>query len=205
MSRWCEVLREVRRKSIHVIPGFMAIPVVVWGGKLVAVPIATAFFILYLLHDVTLHYGLKLKVPIAYQTFRLMAREEEIRGRHFRGATYFWGVTLVLVSTLPPHIAAAAVMVSALGDAAAAIVGKALPNPKLVFNKRKSVSGSLAMLLTSTASCLVVGIPLVTSVITSVASTITESLTRKSVNDELTVPLVAALTLITLNYLGMWF
>ncbi len=205
MSRWGEVLREVRRKSIHVIPGFMAIPVVIWGGKLVALPIATFFFILYLLHDISLHYGLKFKVPIAYQTYSLMARDEEIKGRHFRGATYFWGVTLALIATLPPQIAAASVMVSSLGDAAAAIIGKAVPNPKLVINKRKSLYGSLSMFLVSTTSCLIVGIPLVTSLITSLVATLTEAVTKTSVNDELNVPLVAATSLTVLNYLRIWF
>ncbi len=83
MGRWDEVIKEVKRKSIHVIPGFMAIPVVVWGGRLVAIPIAMFFFILYLLHDVSLHCGLKFKVPIAYQTYMFMAREDELRGMHF--------------------------------------------------------------------------------------------------------------------------
>lgn len=195
MSRWDDVVREVRRKSIHIIPGVMAIPVVVWGGKLVSVPIAAFFFALYLLHEVSLRMNLRFRVPIAYHTYTMMAREEEIKGKHFRGATYFWGITLLLVALLPPIHAAASVMVSAFGDAAAAIVGKAVGGPRLPLVPRKTVAGTTAMFLAGTASCLVVGLPVVIALLTAATSTIAEWLCKRSVDDELAVPAVAAVTI----------
>ncbi len=124
-----------------------------------------------------------------------MAREEELKGRYFTGTVYFWACTLAIVALMEPHLAAAAVMISSFGDAAAAITGKAIPKPKLPYNKAKTLAGSLAMFLTSTISCLAAGIPLPTALTASALSTLAESLTRKSVLDEATVPITAATTL----------
>ncbi len=110
---------------------------------------------------------------------------------------------MAIIAVLPPELAAGAIMVSALGDAAAVIFGKMVGGPRLPMNRRKTVAGSLAMFLASSASCLVAGIPLVPSLITAVVATVTESLTRRSVDDELSVPIVAAVTLALLNYLGL--
>gem|GEM_PF-3982315 len=51
------------------------------------------------------------------------------------------------------------------------------------------------MFLTGAASCLVVGLPSLVALLTAVTSTIAEWLCRRSVNDELTVPVVAAVTI----------
>jgi len=190
-----ETLRELRRKSIHLIPGFCAIPVVVWLGNPVASIIAAFFFAVYALHEAALRLNLKLSVPIASQTFKIMARREELEKRYFTGTVYFWGCTLAIVALMEPVKAAAAVMVSSFGDAAAAIVGKELASPRLPYNPSKTLAGSLAMFLASLASCILAGVPLLTSLITSLVSTLAESLTRTSVLDELTVPVTAALLL----------
>ncbi len=190
-----QVLFEVKRKSIHVIPGFAAVPIVVWLGKLVAVPIALFFLILYTLNELYLKGIVKFKVPIAYQTYRIMARRDEVEKKYFTGTIYFWAMTVAIIILLEPVKAAAAVMVSSLGDASAAITGKAFPNPRNPLNERKSIVGSLAMFTVSLLSCITAGLSVEASLIVSLLATITESLTTISVLDELTVPAVAAATL----------
>ncbi len=194
-DRASQVLFEVKRKSIHVIPGFAALPIVVWLGKHVAVPIALFFLTLYALNELYLKGIVRFKVPIAYQTYRIMARRDEVEKKYFTGTIYFWAMTVAIIVLLEPVKAAAAVMVSSLGDAAAAIIGKALPNPHNPLNKGKSIAGSLAMFTVSLLSCIVAGLSIKVSLIVALLATITESLTTISVLDELTVPAVTAITL----------
>jgi dolichol kinase len=191
-----EVVAELRRKSIHVIPGFLAYPVVMWLGRLAGALISALFLLLYLLNELSLRKGLRVKVPIAYHTYRVMAREEELKGRYFTGTIYFWLLTLVTILLLEPQRAVAAVMVSSLGDAAAAITGKAIGGARWPFNKRKTLAGSLAMLAVSISSCLLVGIQLPASLAVPLIATIVEASTRPSVLDELTVPLAALVVLL---------
>ncbi len=196
------VLVEVRRKSIHVIPGFLAIPFIVWLGRPIALAVSAFFLALYGLNELSLRYGLGWRVPIAYHTYLLMARREELRERTFIGTVYFWGVTTAAIALLPPEPAAAAVMVSSLGDAAAAIVGRALSNPRNPLNRRKSVAGSLAMLCTSAISCMATGFPLYSSLAIAAVATLVEAATRRSLDDEFTVPVAAALATYLAYVLG---
>ncbi len=194
-----DVLKEIKRKSIHVIPGIFAIPFIEWLGKPYALAVSAFFFTLYSLNEYALRTGKKWSVPIAGHTFKIMARREELEKRTFIGTVYFWGLTILIIAFLPPTQAVATVMISSFGDAAAAIIGKALGGPRIPYNKRKTVIGSVAMFLVSVASCLVAGIQLYPSLFASGISTIAESLTRTSVNDELTVPVVAGISLYILG------
>ena len=191
-----EVAAELRRKSIHVIPGFLAYPVIIYLGKPAALIISALFLALYALNEVPLRKGLRLKVPITYHTCMVMARREELEGKYFTGTIYFWFTTPVTIALLEPLRAVAAVMVSSLGDAAAAIAGKALGGVRLPFNRGKTLSGSLAMLAVSALSCLLAGLPLYLSATVAVVATVVEALTRSSVLDELTVPLAVLVTLL---------
>ncbi len=190
-----DVLKEIRRKSIHVIPGFFAIPFIKWLGKPYALVVSVFFFALYALNEYVLRTGKRWNVPIAGHTFKIMARDEELEKKTFIGTVYFWGLTIPIIAFLPPAQAAAAIMISSLGDAAAAIIGKAIGGPRIPYNKRKTVAGSIAMFLVSVASCLAAGVQLYPGLLVSSISTIAESLTRISVNDEITVPVIAGVSL----------
>ena len=103
-----------------------------------------------------------------------MARKEELEGRYFTGTLYFWGLTTLIIIMLPPAQAVAAIMISSLGDAAAAIIGKSLPHPRLPFNQRKNLAGSIAMLLVSILSTVITGLKPATIIVASTLSTIIE-------------------------------
>ncbi len=186
------VLKEIRRKSIHVIPGFLAILFIIWLGRPIAALTALFFFTIYILNEISLRYGLRWRVPIAYHTYMVMARREELEKKTFIGTVYFWGLTLLIILVLPPVPAAAAIMISSLGDAVAAIIGRAYPYPRNPLNKRKSIPGALAMYLVSIGILLLLGYSLVASLIAALIPTLAESATRVSVNDEITVPIAAA-------------
>ncbi|NPA96275.1 MAG: hypothetical protein GXO32_01575 [Crenarchaeota archaeon] len=189
-----DALNELKRKSIHMIPGFAAIPVVVWLGREWGIAISALFLALYSLNELHLKGLIKRRIPIATQTFEIMARKEEIEKRTFLGTVLFWSSTLALIALLPPAKAAAAVMVSSFGDAAAAVVGRLVGGPRLPWT-RKTIAGSLAMFAISLLCIYVNGLPLTTCVITSALSTLAEALTKVSILDELTVPLTAGVSL----------
>ncbi len=195
MTKKEDVLREIKRKSIHVVPGFFAIPFIEWLGKPYALAVSAFFFTLYVVNEYALRTGKRWNVPIAGHTFKIMARKEELEKRTFIGTVYFWGLTILIIAFLPPAQAAAAIMISSFGDAAAAIIGKIIGGPHIPYNKRKTISGSIAMFMVSVLSCLIAGIKLYPSIFVSGVSTIVESLTKESVNDEITVPITAGLFL----------
>ena len=187
-------LVELKRKSIHMIPGFAAIPVVVWLGKAWGLAISALFLVLYTLNELHLKGFIRRPIPIATHTFKIMARREEIERRTFAGTIMFWSSTLALIALLSPVKAAAAVMVSSLGDAAAAILGKLFGGPRIPWT-RKTVVGTVSMFIVSTVCVLIVGLGLTRAVVTSVSASIAEAFTAISMLDELTVPAVAGIVL----------
>ena len=124
-----------------------------------------------------------------------MARKEELKKRYFTGTVYFWSSATLLILFLEPVDAAVAIMISSLGDAAATIVGRAIPYPRLPYSRTKSLAGLVAMFAVSLLSCLVAGVDMWLALIVSATSSIVESITWASVLDELTVPLSAGLLL----------
>ena len=66
-----------------------------------AAVIALFFLILYTLHEISLRYDLNINVPIASNTFKIMAREEEVEKRFFTGTIFFWSITLLLILFMP--------------------------------------------------------------------------------------------------------
>ncbi len=172
----------------------MAIPVAVWLGNPYATIIAGFFLVLYALNEVSLRFRLNWRIPIAWHTYRFMARRDELEKGYFTGTVYFWAATTIIVWLMEPHLASAAVMISSLGDAAAAIMGKAIGGPR-VPPANKTLSGFASMLLVSLASTALCGVRLENALIASFLSSLTELVTPVSTLDELTVPVVAALSL----------
>ncbi len=195
------MLRELKRKSIHMIPGFLAMPIIYGLGKYIAALIALLFLIIYTLHELSLKGIINIKVPIASQTFRIMAREEELKGRFFTGTIYFWSSTLLIILIFPETVSTAAIMVSSLGDAMAAIIGRGLGNIRIPYCKRKSVEGTVAMFITSLVCILLQGYNITIAIISALISTFMETLPIHYTLDEITVPWSAALVLYSLSML----
>lgn len=178
------------------IPGFLAMPIIYGLGKYIAALIATFFLIIYTLHELSLRGILKIEVPIASQTFKLMARKEELEKRFFTGTIYFWGSTLLVILLFPPNVSTAAIMVSSLGDAAAAIIGSGFGRTRIPYNKRKTFEGFFAMFIVSIGCILLQGFNLKIALIISLIVTLVESIPLHYVYDELTVPWAAAILLL---------
>ncbi len=56
----------------------LAVPFIIWLGKLIALSTALFFFTIYALNEISLRKGLEWKIPIAYQTYIIMARKHAL-------------------------------------------------------------------------------------------------------------------------------
>ncbi|CUS79184.1 TIGR00297 family protein [Candidatus Kryptonium thompsonii] len=129
---------EVTRKVIHIAVGVFVFPApLIFKSSLPVILIALFFIVLNFL-------SLKLKV------FKGMDSVE----RQTYGTVYYPLAFLILVIAFwnsYPAIISISMLILALGDAFAAIVGESVKNPKLynLTGDRKSVQGSLSMFITS--------------------------------------------------------
>ena len=135
------------------------------------------------------------KVPGVRQVsdfFMSLAREDEVEGGYFYGATsFFLGILLVLLIFQSMHIFRVAAVVLIFGDSVSTIVGKAFGKRKILFNKEKSIEGSLAGFA---AAFLVFSIRLSIPLAALLAAVgmLVEALPLK-LNDNITIPLAVGI------------
>ena len=198
--------REIRRKSIHMIPGVLGpvvvlLPAYLFGeiiGRISGIMISSFFLIIYTLNQLHLSGKIKSEIPIATKTFRRMARDIELRNQSFMGPIYFWAITTLLLVFFNLEVAIAGVWISSIGDAAAAIFGSEFGETKIPYNKRKSIVGSTAFFISAfmgTFLILSMNPPIYFDVLTlafsaSLLGAVLESLPGNYLIDEITVPLI---------------
>ena len=98
---------------------------------------------LYTLQHLKLRRGWKFTVPIAELRYRTMAREDE--RDNFLGSFLFWVTIGIICTVFPKLIALSALWVSTFGDCFNAIAGQALSGPRIPWNRRKILIGSVTM------------------------------------------------------------
>lgn len=204
-----ETKRELRRKAIHMIPGILGpfavlLPAQILGdliGRILGVILSLFFLLIYTLNELYLRGIIKRPAPIASATFKIMARNDELKKKTFMGPIYFWGVLVILFTFFDLYVAMAGVWISAIGDAASAIFGKQFGTIKIPYNKRKTVQGSIAFFIFSAigvAGILLLRPPSCYSwielvLLSSALGAILESLPGHYLLDEITVPFICAL------------
>lgn len=182
--------REWSRKVVHIGTGAVVPLAWVFGiDRLIAIPAAGAITLLALINH----------------RYRLLPAIEDV-GRHSYGTVaYGASITLLLLTLWPEQSAAvcAGVLVMAMGDGLAGIVGSSMPSASWVlFGHRKSVLGTAVMagasllvllLLAALSALLDLGStpPLTGLVAIAVIATALEQLAWLGI-DNLTVPLVSA-------------
>jgi uncharacterized protein (TIGR00297 family) len=209
--------QEVTRKIVHIGVGFLLLLTPLLFETSMPLVCIAAFFSLF--NYIALRNNLLPGIHIDRNNF---------------GTVYYAVSFLILILIFWDGfkiIIVAAMLVMAIGDAAAAIAGRSFKNVHhyILIHDRKSIEGSIVMLLVSTLiiyitfllypSYLVVihpslGILLLISVLTGLVATAAEALGDKG-NDNLSVPLVSAIILFFLMkgdnasilqfFLGMFF
>lgn len=188
------MVKELKRKTLHVLIGTLLITAciqinTVYGLRAVTIALLTVA-ILSLITDYLLSCK-KIKLSI----YKKLQRSQEKQGIHHHTFALI-SITITSLFITPINLLVAAAILT-YGDAAAALVGKYFGKHKLVG--KKTMEGSMAMLVVSiSTSTLILG-PTFVAFLTALASTIAEA---TSSNDALTIPITAGLTATVLSLMG---
>lgn len=206
--------RELVRKTLHIGVIVLALPLRWWGWWYGLVFAGVAFL------------WNALGMP---RYFRFTFREEELRAGYSVGMLSYPIVVLVLAVAFPLPIAASQWAALSVGDGFATLFGEALGSKKLPWNKEKSYAGTLAFIFFATlgstffffftlpnaeaSSWLWQGSPLLLHLgsfsfaemvlicfISSVAGALFESSPWQPIDDNVSAPLIGALTKLLLCY-----
>lgn len=138
------------------------------------------------------------KIPLLTNILEIFERKKDIK--NFPGKGSFFLVCGAFFSTIlfDPEIAIAAVIIMAVGDSIATIIGKYVGKIPLPYNREKSLEGSLLAFFAGTLAATLV-IPFHHALIGSSVAMMIESLPLKikklSIDDNLIIPIVAGITL----------
>jgi dolichol kinase len=135
----------------------------------------------------------KAKVPIITEALVLVGSPEEFEATPYLNPMYGF-VGIILVSAFfPPRVACAAMVVLALGDGVAGLVGRAAGKHVLRTREHKSIEGSLAGFAASFTGCLFL-VPTELAFVGALVG-MTSEVFLTSLDDNLTVPLSSALAI----------
>lgn len=134
------------------------------------------------------------------KVFGFMMRPEEIpdvpAAVRFNGATWVLTTATVLVILFPPAVAAAAITIGLVGDAAAAVVGRRFGR-LTIFGTDKTVEGSLAFVAcTLPLAWIFPGVTLIAAAVGVCVGAVIEAWHPIPINDNFAVPMAAALAMI---------
>ncbi len=182
-----DALREVIHMGSFLIPllcHFLAVNRFLVAGGILATAVVYAF--------AELSRGVGRRVPLFTPITTLVAVGEEQWG--FATAPAFFALGIALALTLvPPPVGYAAIAILTLGDGTARLVGKTLGRRAIPYNKAKRLEGTAAGTVVAAAAALLF-VPAPQAVVAAVSSMVVETLPLP-VNDNLLIPLVAALVL----------
>ncbi|MFV1980989.1 MAG: diacylglycerol/polyprenol kinase family protein [Rhodothermia bacterium] len=187
---------EVWRKALHLLS--LVIPVgLVYLDPGTALRILIPFTALAIIVEVLRARSESMR-DLVEKIFGFMMRPEELppvpAPVRFNGATWVLLTATFLVAIFPSTVAAAAISIGLIGDAAAALIGRRFGRTK-IGNSNKTFEGSLAF-VASTAPLIwiVPDLTVVAGAAGILAGAVTEVLDLP-LNDNLTVPVVVAVVI----------
>lgn len=199
---------EVRRKALHLLAVVIPVGILVLGRETalwLLVPLSTVALVL----DTARHRVRALREPL-HRVFAPLMRPEEIPPFGgpivYNGATMMCVAAAICVALFSPIVAAAAMLMQMIGDAAAALVGRRIGKTKWPGSP-KSVEGSAAFVVTASGAAWVLSLwpgvslsPLQIGAGALVAALV--ELLPLPLNDNLRVPLAAGAAMWAVGLLG---
>jgi dolichol kinase len=174
---------EVRRQAFHAMVGLIAIAILLAFGRDAAMAAVFAVLIAG-----TLMINLRLlgmKIPGVYWLEKNFERKDVPRSMPGWGsACYAAGALIAITFLTDASQIAATILILALGDSISTVLGARFGKTKLLYNKKKSLEGTLAFFFAALASWYFVGpaaIPL--AFVAAMAETI------PAIEDNLTIPI----------------
>lgn len=140
---------------------------------------------------------LRNKIPAIKRLFNStlgkILRRKETQGQ-LTGASWLLLGSLITTIIFPIQIAVPALIFLTIGDSFAAIIGKLYPIGKIGL---KSISGTIAGFITSSFFALKINktIPLEIIIFGSLIAMIVELIPNKKLNDNITIPIISALSI----------
>lgn len=180
---------EIRRKVFHILSGIILVLLLEYN-------IVTKYFLLLLLGFALLFsiVSLKLKVPIVTWILRKFDRKDAAYPA-LGAITFLVGFVLVLY-LFPKDIAYASMLIMALGDGFATLIGKT-GKIKTIFHKKKTLEGTVAGTIAAFVGASLI-IPMHEAVFASAFAMFIELISfkvGKVVDDNVTVTLAAAVAI----------
>jgi len=186
--------RDFIRETIHIAGFLVAVFTMYWSlNRYFAASLILVVMLLYILSE--LARMLNKNIPVLSTITWKAAIQPELY--EFVTAPIFFALGIILSLLLfPPFISYAAIAIFTLGDGFATLFGKTIGNHVFPYNKGKKVEGTIfGFLLASLGASLFVS-PL-KALVGAAAGMIVESLPAP-INDNLTIPLIAGLTILLL-------
>lgn len=179
---------ELGRKVSHIFIGFIFIFILFYFGRDVLIDFLIIFLLFGSVIIIAMHRGLR--IPVA----SWMVDRFERKNVRFPGYGAFWyivGSLLLALFTAGTNQIASAILILALGDAAATIFGLAAGRQRHrhFYNQEKTLEGSVAFFLFSLPAVMLLGWQ---GVALAALTTVVESLPLP-VDDNLSIPLTAAI------------
>ncbi|MBD3348028.1 MAG: HAD-IB family phosphatase [Candidatus Eisenbacteria bacterium] len=186
--QWMAVRHEVFRKGIHVCA--VVVPLVAAWSREGALALVGATTVLFLVSELARLGGLALPL-FSNVTWRAM-RSTEARGVALGPVLFGVGIWLTLF-LFPLDMATAGILVLAVGDTAASLVGKAFGRTLLPHNPGKTVVGSLSLFAVGVVIAIFY-LPLPWAILVGTVAAVVESLPIGAY-DNLLLPLATSASL----------
>ena len=179
---------EFKRKLVHFTSSIIGLSII-YLDREVILPILVISSVLFPLLDY-LRINNRFISNFYNTYFNSITRSFE--SNKFTGASFvFWGALLTYI-LFDQKIAGISLIIMSLSDAMAAIIGVGFGKTKLL---NKSLEGSFAFFITTFIILYIFKIPLFISLLVSVLTTVTELVHIPKINDNISIPITAALLL----------
>lgn len=189
------LIRELRRKSIHILLGVLIAYLVLVLSRDLLIILSSISLISALLFSLLAKRGIR--VPLIYTILEACERESAMATIPGRGAILFLsGILILLLLIRDSLLIASAILVLALGDGFATLAGFKWGRHR--FLGKKSLEGSLAFLFASFIGLLILLEP-VYALIGALTGMLIEAVSNDVVDDNLTIPLGVSIVLMMLR------
>lgn len=187
---------EIWRKTLHILSLSIPVGLLILGRSAalyVVVPLASTFLVSEILRTRS-----RTVRDLIARIFGSIMRPEEIppvpAPLRFNGATWVLLSACVVIVLFEPPVAAAAMVIGLVGDAAAALVGRRFGRRPL-GSRGKSVEGTIAFAVTAfPAAAFVPGLSLLSLAAAVIVAALVEGF-GTPINDNLSVPMAAGIVL----------
>ena len=179
---------EFRRRIFHIVSGFIFVGLIYYD-----IINALIVFIIVLFHGLMSLISMKYKIPVIHWFLERLDRPKDRKYFPGKGSFYYCVGVLLAIVLFDKNVAMAGIMILALGDSIAPIVGQ-YGTIRFRYNKKKIVEGMIAGAIAGFIGALFF-VAWHEALIASAAAMIAEGVgvrfEKVSINDNIIMPVVA--------------